>query len=113
MKYPQLFCLLLSSYLLSIHICSPAKENPLLVQQSNLEEAQDELSRLDVLIQCTQKNLERQQVLRNHISEFRTIEQACISNPKDTTKMYQLTQTAKKVLELSFVAQYPKSRTFH
>ena len=62
-------------------------------------EAEDELSRIDVLIRATEENLARQKGLRGLIDEYRTTEKACIANPKDSALLFKLARTGKAVYE--------------
>lgn len=80
-----------------------------LPHEPDVESTQDELARLDLLIQVSQENIEREKNLRALVVQYRECEANCIKNPNDSQRLVQLIACAKKLhgcIEESYLQDY-------
>jgi hypothetical protein len=94
-----IFLLLVASFTSNFAFAKEEEKLELLPPDDHLEKVQDELSRIDMLIQATEENLLREKKLKTLIAEYRKVEDACIQNPKDTDLLFKLAKTAKEAYD--------------
>ena len=61
------------------------------------EEAQDEVARVDLLIEATNASLERLKELRVLLEEYKKAEMTALQDPNNTDNLYKLVTLAKEI----------------
>lgn len=85
------FLLCIASTAFSDDIPTPIKDPALLIN--------NELARLDTLIQATEKSLDGQKQLRGYILEYQKLQEQFLKNPKDNDMLLKVVKSAYRTLQ--------------
>ena len=95
-------------FIVCIFLMSPLTGAPLPTGLDEIHLEEDDISKLDVLIQIHQENLEKEKVIKTFLTEYKALEKACTKSSKieDLTRLTHIAYKLHTVIQEAFLEDY-------